>query len=194
MPSLESCWFSVVGVVFPGEAVTGSWNLLLLHRRGQRRRWEEGRAKWGGGVAGTFFVLTPDEYCRMFVRLLRNWNWMVVLSFPSFLKRNFERRPSVIVLGSKLQEVLTGFQLRRILRILQWDAYHGCSKPSSEFCGSPHNLDCSWSPVCFLVFWKCVWGAVLLMSGECMLLSLSRHKDLEWRTLKPPQRVTALGS
>ena len=55
----------------------------------------------------------------MFVRLLRNWNWMVVLSFPSFLKRNFERRPSVIVLGSKLQEVLTGFQLRRILRILQ---------------------------------------------------------------------------
>ena len=34
------------------------------------------------------------------------------------------------------------------------------------------------------------------MSRECMFLgSLSRHnKDLEWRTLKPPQRVTALGS
>ena len=34
------------------------------------------------------------------------------------------------------------------------------------------------------------------MSCECMFLgSLSRHnKDLEWRTLKPPQCVTALGS
>ena len=34
------------------------------------------------------------------------------------------------------------------------------------------------------------------MSGECMLLrSLSRHnKDLEWWTLKSPQRITALGS
>ena len=34
------------------------------------------------------------------------------------------------------------------------------------------------------------------LSGECMLLgSLSRHsKDLEWRTLKPPQHVTALRS
>ena len=34
------------------------------------------------------------------------------------------------------------------------------------------------------------------LSSECMLLgSLSRHsKDLEWRTLKPPQHVTALRS
>ena len=34
------------------------------------------------------------------------------------------------------------------------------------------------------------------MSRKCMFLdSLSRHnKDLEWRTLKPPRRVTALGS
>ena len=34
------------------------------------------------------------------------------------------------------------------------------------------------------------------LSGECMLLgSLSHHsKDLEWRTLKSPQHVTALGS
>ena len=34
------------------------------------------------------------------------------------------------------------------------------------------------------------------VSRECMFLgSLSRHnKDLEWRTLKPPQRVTALRS
>ena len=34
------------------------------------------------------------------------------------------------------------------------------------------------------------------MSRECMFLgSLSRHnKDLEWRTLKPPRHVTALGS
>ena len=36
----------------------------------------------------------------------------------------------------------------------------------------------------------------MLTSGKCRLLgSLSRHsKDLEWRTLKPPGRVTALGS
>ena len=34
------------------------------------------------------------------------------------------------------------------------------------------------------------------LSRECMFLgSLSHHnKDLEWRTLKPPQSVTALGS
>ena len=34
------------------------------------------------------------------------------------------------------------------------------------------------------------------MSHECMFLcSLSHHnKDLEWRTLKPPQHVTAFGS
>jgi len=37
---------------------------------------------------------------------------------------------------------------------------------------------------------------LLFVSRECMFLgSLSRHnKDLEWRTLKPPQRVTALRS
>ena len=36
----------------------------------------------------------------------------------------------------------------------------------------------------------------MVLSHECMFLgSLSRHnKDLEWRTLKPPQCVTALGS
>ena len=36
----------------------------------------------------------------------------------------------------------------------------------------------------------------IYLSCECMFLSsLSRHnKDLEWRTLKPPQRVTTLGS
>ena len=50
-----------------------------------------------------------------------------------------------------------------------------------------HNRLCSW---CYSA------TSHYYMSGECILLgSLSRHnKDLEWWTLKPPRRVTALGS
>ena len=49
---------------------------------------------------------------------------------------------------------------------------------------------------------KVRWGTILhlmklnMLSRECMFLgSLSRHnKGLEWQTLKPPRRVTTLGS
>ena len=49
----------------------------------------------------------------------------------------------------------------------------------------------------FISHWICSQGTSSNnMSCKCMFLgSLSHHnKDLEWRTLKPPQRVTALRS